>query len=231
MSDVVTLTGGGDLDADRRDDLVVGLPNAGDAGVLAWISSADPDAGLRALTLTPPLEAGAQLGYSVAVGNYSGSARCDLAAGAPGETSDTGAAFIFGSDTGAPTLQLALTGGDAGDRNALAMTMCDLGYDGFDELIVSGVAVGTQRRFDIWSTTLPGGMSNFYFWERDSATNGDPRVSCLGDFTDAGVADGGGLVLSEQSANITYLRPMSDATVEVEGSRASEGDGFGFTVR
>lgn len=231
MSDVVTLAGGGDLDADRRDDLVVGLPNAGDAGVLAWISSADPDAGLRPLTLSPPLGTGAQLGYSLAVGNYSGDARCDLAAGAPGHTSDTGAAFIFGGDSGTPTPQLALTGGDPGNRNGLAMAMCDLGYDGDDELIVSGPSVGTQRRFDIWSTTLPDGMSSLYFWERNSAQNHQPRVSCLGDFTDAGVADGGGLVVSEQDASITYLRPLSDTTLEVEGTRPGEGAGFGFTVR
>jgi len=230
-SDVVTLAGGGDLDADRRDDLVVGLPNAGDAGVLAWVSSADPDAGLRPLTLSPPLDAGAQLGWSIAVGNYSGNARCDLAVGAPGQTSDTGAAFIFGSDTGEPTLQLALTGGSPGERNAEAMTMCDLGYDGFDELIVSGPAGGTQRRFDIWSSTLPDGMSSIYLWERGADVDNQPRVSCLGDFTDAGVTDGGGLVVSEAGADITYLRPLSDSTVEVEGSRPSEGVGFGFTTR
>jgi hypothetical protein len=116
-----------------------------------------PDASDRALMLVTRVPY-SYLGTALAVGDWNGDGRDDLAVGAPGYGErgrpQLGAFYVlFGRDVpGRETIDLGVTGGDAWrigaddyGRLGWALAACDLNADGRDDLAVSAPTVGARE--------------------------------------------------------------------------------------
>jgi hypothetical protein len=123
--------------------------------------------------------AGMAFGAAVAVGDFNGDGRSDLAVGAPGRDIgglvDVGFVEVFlGGATGVnPSYVLFYQGNAEGQRLGAAFAAGDLNNDGRDELVVAapGVTVGGEAHagmVTVWSRDAAGDWHDTY-WTQNSA--------------------------------------------------------------
>ena len=153
----------GDFDGDGRDDLAIGAPGDGAGGAVnilygsaSGLTAAGSQLWSQATSgIKGDAEAGDGFGSSLAVGDFDGNGRDDLAVGVPGENRNRGAAaVIYGKASGLTAAgdQLWRQGsagiqGDAerGDVFGKAVAAGDLDGDGRDDLAVGAPGENDDR--------------------------------------------------------------------------------------
>lgn len=134
-----SLVAGGDFDGDGIADIVIasGLFNR------VWVDYSETpfDGTIELASVSDhfsecdPDDEGSGFGAAIAVGNFNGDSRADLAVGAPGCETDEGRVFIwYGTPAGLnaePDLQIG-----GGDRLGAALNVLDLNDDGVDDLLI-----------------------------------------------------------------------------------------------
>ncbi len=168
-----TALGPGDLDGDGFADALLGMPEADLGGVDAgavYVYRGGP-AGLRpepALVLGTG-ERRAGFGRALAVADFDGDGRRDLAVGAAGAdiaTSDTGAVYLYpGVDGGLFAVEPArvLAAPNAGDQLGFALAACDFNGDGRADL--AATALRAEDRDRTPQATNQGGVFVFLGYE------------------------------------------------------------------
>ncbi|RMF12771.1 MAG: hypothetical protein D6761_12205, partial [Candidatus Dadabacteria bacterium] len=155
------VAGGADLNDDGFDDLVVGAPIAQrdfrGAVVVFWGGSDGISRDRRqVLLLQGVLDRLDQFGTSVAVGDFDGDGRGDLAAGAPGSSGGTGRAFVFfGTPTGLDPIPRVLNG----SGGLFGRTVANLGDTNTtvgDELGIGAPDFSGRGRVTIYGRPGPG---------------------------------------------------------------------------
>jgi len=133
----------GDLDADSKDDVVVGEPASGIGGTDSGRIWAYSGAGGALLWDTPGPNAGDSLGTSLmGIGDIDGDLVPDIAAGAAGGAGGKGRVYLLSGADGSVIGQL--DGENVGDQFGYAMTSGDFNLDGTKDLIVSAPGYGSD---------------------------------------------------------------------------------------
>ena len=173
----------GDFDGDGDDDLAVGTPyedwgSTVDAGMVQIFLGNYVDLTtysgdwLVASSMGGSVEAGAQLGHALAVGDYDGDGIDDLAMGAWGESGDAGAVYVaYGATSGGLADALRLTqdsiGADrseAGDHFGFSLAAGDFDGDGVDDLAIGApYETGPSGVSEAGYVTVAYGSSLFGF--------------------------------------------------------------------
>jgi hypothetical protein len=184
----------GDFDGDGFVDLAIGAPGEDSSGIedVGSVNVIFGDSGGLStsgdLVLAPGLQSGwpaqarSRFGAALAVGDFNGDGRADLAIGAPGQASASGRVYVaYGSSTGftntqGPIRQAQLRGlVEAGDEFGFSLAAGDFNGDGRDDLaigvpgqvvrtardagvvnVVYGSRSGLGPRNELWHQNTPG---------------------------------------------------------------------------
>lgn len=181
--------GVGDINNDGRSDLVVGAPNeavgstqaAGGITVLFGSSGGLATSGTQSFTQSGPVagvaETGDRFGAAVALGDFDGDGRDDVAVGVPGEDEgnqvDAGTVnVIYGSSSGLTTSGNAAFGqagpvagaSESDDRFGTSLAVADFNGDGYEDLAVGvpgeDIGSGWNRIVDAGSVAVLYGSSS-----------------------------------------------------------------------
>ncbi|MCC6455643.1 MAG: FG-GAP repeat protein [Caldilineaceae bacterium] len=123
----------GDVNNDGFGDMIVGANLANTAYIYTGSAS-----GLSEPAFFTATGSSGQFGYSVAGGgNLNGDGFGDFLVGAPYNSTETGAVFVYHGDSVLPTLALTLSGELAGDHFGWSVDVIgDVNNDGFDDLAI-----------------------------------------------------------------------------------------------
>ncbi|MBK7756632.1 MAG: FG-GAP repeat protein [Deltaproteobacteria bacterium] len=176
-----TVAGAGDLNDDGYDDIAVGAPaHSSSAGRVYVFHGGSAGLGTSVVaTLSGSGGSGESFGQALSgAGDVNGDGYSDLAVGASGYSSNTGAAYLYqgGSAGVSTTYDLRLLGPSTGSYFGTALRGgADINADGYDDLIVgaSGVSSNTGAAYlfegssaglaSTAVTTLSGLSTNTYF--------------------------------------------------------------------
>jgi hypothetical protein len=136
----VAVSGVGDVDDDGYGDLAIGAPRwAGQpAGHVYLYTGLASGVALAPVAIAGSATAGDNFGSAIAADDFDGDGRADLAVGAPGETSQWGATYVFaGVASGfAPTPSITYPGPYESNAGQSVASAGDVDGDGYADLIV-----------------------------------------------------------------------------------------------
>lgn len=199
----LTVAGGGDVDGDDYDDLLIGAPTSGIGGEVYRVRGG-PDVRMLNLEQLPILPGGpppgGAYGHSIALGDAAGDGRCDVLVGAP---YDMGGGHLFASVDGGNIFEIATTAG-MGDELGRSVSLVDLDADGDDDVVATRRAIRTQTLLYV----IPGDEieSAFGFtsleWTMQNG-GGTPLLRAIGEVGDPGT--GADFVAAELGFAVSLL--------------------------
>jgi hypothetical protein len=156
----------GDVDADGRDELIIGAPGASSGNGKAYVLEKDSSSWANTQTLT---QTSTRFGSAVAVGDYISDSVKDIAIGAPNHTSNSGAIFTYSGSTSTVTFRQTLTQNET-DRFGEAIAIGDVVGGSKGDLIVGmpgedfdpGPAEGEVAIYGGSTTTSVGSLSHIH---------------------------------------------------------------------
>ena len=200
----------GNFDGDAYDDLVVGVPNEDSSGdnsgmihVLFGSGSGLTGIGSQAFNqshLGDDREPDDRFGFALAVGDFNGDTKSDLAASAPWEGGDNKGRvhFLFGSSSGLTASSLALSGASS---DKLGYSLAASNFDGDDD---HDLAIG-RPGYDGGGENSSGAVSTYHSipglppilmktWTQDNSStfNESEKDDWFGEVLAAGDFDGNG---------------------------------------
>ncbi len=166
----IAISSAGDLDADGFDDIVVGSAFDDDGGsasgsVYVYYGSASgPTASSEQKLVASDSSTNQTFGYAVAgLGDVDGDGYSDVGVGARGDTSLTGAVYVYrGSVTGLASsteVKITASGGTTYERFGQSIGGGDLDGDGYDDLLVGAPYDGDAGSFAGAAYMYRGGVS------------------------------------------------------------------------
>jgi hypothetical protein len=178
----------GDLNADGRQDLVVGAygysSNTGRAYIFYNDGSIPTTAATADVIITGEATTN-YFGFGIGIGDFNADGRTDLVVGADGYSTSTGRAYIFYNDgsipTTAATADVIITGETTNNSFGYAMTTGDFNSDGKIDL-----AIGAQG----YASTATGRAYIFYSQNGQVNTNQNITGNASGDYFGSAMTTG-----------------------------------------